>query len=83
MESWGVENPEHLATWARATVQRFEALGERLQAGQLSQVEGLGLQHQLTLVPQPEATLCVGFRRGLSADQMRDSMKKILATWIS
>jgi hypothetical protein len=82
-EAWGVENPEQLAGWTYETVKRFAALGERLQPGQLNQVEGLGLQNHITLVPQAEATLCVGFQRSLSPDQMRDSMKKILATWVS
>jgi CheY-like chemotaxis protein len=82
-ESWGVENPEPVAAWVREVLQRFEALGERLQAGNLNQMEGFGLQNHLTLVTQPDTTLCVGFQRQLAAEQMRNTMKKILATWVS
>jgi len=82
-ESWGVENPEQVAAWACELLQRFEVLGERMQAGNLSQVEGFGLQNHVALVPQPDVALCVGYQRHITAEQMRDTTKKILASWAS
>src|SRR5882724_6569691 len=37
----GLENPEHMAVWARQTLERLRGLGERLQLGPLDQVEAL------------------------------------------
>ena len=82
-DSWGVENPEQISKWVRQTMQRFRALGEGLQAGQLNQVEGLGLQCHVALVSKMGDDLCVGFHRSLSQDLVRTTMNKIAAKWAS
>ena len=46
---WGLENPQQVADWTRETLKNFQALGDRLQVGQLQQVLGLGRQHKVTL----------------------------------
>ena len=82
-ESWGAENPEQTSQWVRQTIKRFRALGESFQAGRLNQVEGLGPQCHVALVPRGETDLCVGFHRSLSQDLVRDTMSKIINQWAS
>ena len=82
-ESWGAENAEQIAQWVRQILQRFRALGDDLQAGQLNQLEGLGPQCHVALVSKADNDLCVGFHRSLSQDLVRVTMNKIAAKWAS
>src|SRR5213078_3535672 len=80
-DSWGAENPEQISQWVRQTLQRFRALGDDLQAGQLNQLEGLGPQCHVALVSKADNDLCVGFHRSLSQDLVRVTMSKIATKW--
>jgi CheY-like chemotaxis protein len=83
MEHWGSENPEQMGAWAQKTTQSFQALGEKLKAGQLNQAECLGPQRHVALVARGDKYLCVGFQRILNVDQIRDTMKQIITKWVS
>jgi CheY-like chemotaxis protein len=82
-ESLRAENPDQISQWVRQTMQRFRALGDGLQAGQLNQLEGLGPQCHVAVVSKADTDLCVGFHRSLSQDLVRDTMKKIASKWAS
>ena len=82
-ESWGLENPENIAAWARQTMQTFRSLGESLNAGQLNQFEGLGPQRHVAIASSAGHELGVGFHRSLSQALVRETFKKILAKWVS
>jgi CheY-like chemotaxis protein len=82
-ESRGLENPQPVADWSRQTLGLFRSLGERLQAGPLQQVEGLGSQSHVALAAREHADFCVGWEHDLSAGQIQESMKKLLALWVS
>ncbi len=62
---------------------QFRALGERLQAGPLQQLEGLGLQRNVALASDGTLDFCVGWEHDLTAGQIQESMKKVLALWVS
>jgi CheY-like chemotaxis protein len=79
----GLENPERMAAWARQSLDRFRLLGDRLGAGPLDQIEGLGPQRHVALACQGETEFCVGWKHSLASDQVRDMMKKLLALWAS
>lgn len=79
----GLENPEHVATWARQNLERFRTLGERLGAGPVEQIEGFGPQRHVALACQGETEFCVGWQHSLSPGQLRESMKKLLTLWAS
>ena len=81
--SWGLENSTPLATWTRQTQKRLRDLGEKLQAGDLKQVEGLGFQRHVGIASRGDTELCVGFRRTLSADQLYETLKNISIKWAS
>jgi CheY-like chemotaxis protein len=81
-EARGLENPDRLADWARQGVERFRTLGERLQAGPLEQIEGLGPHRHVVLAPANEDALCVGWRASLAPEEIRDRMRKVLALWV-
>ena len=77
----GLENPEHVATWARQGLERFRTLGDRWHAGPLEQIECLGPQRHVALATQAETEFCVGWKHTLTAGQIREMMKKVLALW--
>ena len=79
----GLENPERMAAWARESLKSFSALGDTLHAGELEQLEFRGPQRQVVVARQQEIDFCVGWKNTLSADQVRDSMKKVLGLWAS
>ena len=79
----GLENPQHMANWARQGLERFRALGERLHAGPLQQIEALGPQRHVALAVQADTEFCVGWKHSMSAGQVREMMKKVLALWAS
>ena len=82
-EAHGLENPEPMAVWGRQMMDRFTALGDRLRAGQLQQVECLGPQRHVGIMPRGEKEVCVGWHHTLSAGTIREKMKKILNRWAS
>ena len=83
LEHYGAENPEQVAAWTRQTLQSFGALGDKLHAGQLARLEGVGTQRHLAVAVQGDKILCGGFRNSLNLDEVRDTLKQMLATWVS
>ncbi len=82
-DSHGLENPRPLAEWSRQCLERFRSLGERLLAGRLQQMEGLGPKRHVALAPHQHLDFCVGWHRNLSAKEISESMKKVLTLWVS
>lgn len=80
-EARGLENPDRLASWSTQSFERFRALGDRLQAGPLEEIEGLGPHRHVALAIQGETQFCVGWRHSLAREEMRDRMRKVLALW--
>ena len=72
-----------MAAWARQGLERFRALGERLHAGPLQQIEALGPQRHVALAVQADTEFCVGWKHSMTATQVREMMKKVLALWAS
>jgi CheY-like chemotaxis protein len=79
----GLENPERMAKWSRQSQERFRALGDRLRAGPLEQIVGLGPQRHVALACQGETEFCVGWTHALTLGQILERMKKVLALWAS
>jgi CheY-like chemotaxis protein len=82
-EARGLENPEQVAHWTRQTLERLRGLGERLQAGPLAQAECLGPQRHVALAGCDGTEFCVGWRHSMTAEQVRQMMRKVLAVWAS
>lgn len=82
-EARGLENPERVAAWARQSLEGFRALGERLRAGPLEHIEALGPQRHVALACQGDTEFCVGWKLSLTATQIREMMKRVLALWAS
>jgi CheY-like chemotaxis protein len=82
-DSWGLENASPIADWTRQTQKRLRELGEKLQAGDLKQVQGLGLQRHVGIASRGDTELCVGFKRTLTADQLHETLKNISIKWAS
>jgi CheY-like chemotaxis protein len=83
-ESWGLENPRDVATWARAAHQRLRQLGEKVGAGPLAQASGFGLHWHWALSGNDQkGLLCAGFRRTMPKEKVEQTMKHIFTKWIS
>lgn len=79
--SRGLENPSSMSAWARKTLERFRAVGERLQAGPLQKMDALGPQRNVALAPQGNMDFCVGWRNSMAVPEIDESMKKVLGLW--
>jgi CheY-like chemotaxis protein len=84
VDSWSLENSTDLANWARDAHRRLAKLGEGLRAGEFAGAFGFGLQEHWALNAQElKGLLCVGFRRGLSQEQVEQTMKHVFDKWAS
>jgi CheY-like chemotaxis protein len=81
MKSWGLESPDHVAEWAQQALKEFAALGDKLNVGQLQQVTALSPANHVALADSVKGDLCVGFRSNLRSDEVRETMRNILAKW--
>jgi len=83
-ESWGLENAQEVAVWAREAQKRLQGLGEKLGAGPLAQVTGTGWQrHWAMSADEKKGLLCAGFRRTLAKEKVEQSMKHLFTKWVS
>jgi CheY-like chemotaxis protein len=81
-DSWGLENANEVAVWARAAHKRLRGLEEKIGGGELAQVTGFGLQRHWGLSARPhKGLLCAGFRRTLPKDKVEETMKHIFNKW--
>lgn len=79
--AYGLENPDQLAAWVRQTTEAFRNFGDQLKLGPLEHVEGLSSAGNLGVATVRDTTVCAGWRHNLSAAQVRERMKKLIATW--
>ena len=79
----GLENPERMAAWARTNLQRFRDLGDRLHAGPVAEIQGLGPQRHVSLASHGENDFCLGWKHSMSPEQVREMTKKVLILWAS
>ena len=77
----GVENAEALAAWADRVWAEGTALGEKIGAGPVERIEGLGMQGHLALARTSQGPLCASFEADLVAGQIRERMSQILKSW--
>ena len=78
-----VENPDVTLGWAKQTRERLKGIGNLLQAGSLGHVQGMGLQRHVTLSEHEKGTLCIGFRRDMTAEQVLQTTKQVFTKWVS
>jgi CheY-like chemotaxis protein len=81
IDHWAAENPEELAGWIHTTARAMRALGERLEAGELKRIEGLGPQRHIGVVCGGTNDLGVGFTRSAGLTAIRENLKQIEARW--
>ena len=79
--SWGLEAPDHVSAWARASLKSFNDLGENLRFGPVQQVTASNSDSHVALADSAKGELCVGFRPALGPEQVRATMRNILAKW--
>ena len=82
-DQWGCEDAEQIAAWLVETGAAFRDLGDRLEAGQLTDVETLGPQRHLAMLCVDQEFLGVGFTRSAGLPLIRETMKQIEHKWAS
>ena len=82
-DQWGCEDAEQIASWLVETGAAFRDLGERLEAGHLTDVETLGPQRHLAMLCVDQEFLGVGFTRSAALPLIRETMKQIEHKWAS
>jgi CheY-like chemotaxis protein len=83
VQSWGLEMPDQVSDWATDSLKAFAELGDALQAGPLQQVTAMSVQNHVAFADSVKGELCVGFRSTLRSDEVRESMRNILAKWLA
>ena len=82
-DHWAAENPEQMAAWVHNTTRALQTLGDKLEAGQLETLEGLGPQRHLAIISGDKDALGIGFTRSATLTHIRETMKQIEAKWAS
>lgn len=82
-EHWGAENADQMAAWIHQTTRSMRSLSDRLEAGQLEQIEAMGPQRHVAIISSDEQDLGVGFTRSATLAHIRETMKQIEAKWAS
>jgi CheY-like chemotaxis protein len=82
-QSWGLEFPDQVSEWATEALKSFAELGDHLQAGPLQQVTAMSASNHVAFADSVKGELCVGFRSSLKSDEVRESMRNILAKWLA
>jgi DNA-binding response OmpR family regulator len=80
-DQWGCEDAEQIAAWILETGGALRDLGDRLEAGQLTDLEALGPQRHLALLCGDREFLGVGFTRSALLPHVRETMKQIEHRW--
>jgi hypothetical protein len=83
VEHWGTEDPERMAHWIFNTTRTLRALGDKLETGELTDIETLGPQRHIAVLVGDDECLGVGFTRSALLPHIRETMKQIEAKWAS
>jgi hypothetical protein len=81
MEHWACEEPARMADWLQQTTQAMRGIGDLLDAGELTDIEGLGPQRHIAVLVGDDEFLGVGFTRSAMLPHIRETMKQIEAKW--
>jgi hypothetical protein len=78
-----VEKAQPTANWSRHMLERFGALGEKMNAGPLQEIDALGRRGHISLAPHAGLNFCVGWKREVEPDEIYKSTRKVVALWES
>ena len=81
IQQWACEEPTRVAAWIQQTTQAMRGLGDLLEAGELTDIEGLGPQRHIAILVGDDEFLGVGFTRSALLPHIRETMKQIEAKW--
>jgi CheY-like chemotaxis protein len=77
----GLEEPRRLAEWTREALNRFRALGDALNIGEVQLIDAQGTQRNIALGQCLENELCLGWKMDVPALEVREKTRRILTTW--
>ena len=83
VQSWGVETPGEVSDWTSAALKSFGDLGDKLNVGPLQQMTAMSTTNHVGFADSVKGEIAVGFKSNLRSDEVRESMRNILAKWVS
>ncbi len=72
-----------MAAWINQTTKAMRVLSDRLESGQVEQIEAMGPQRHVAIISSDVQDLGVGFTRSATLPHIREIMKQIEAKWAS
>jgi DNA-binding NarL/FixJ family response regulator len=82
-ETWGSQNADLQAKWARRAMELSRQLGERLEAGPLSHIAGTSAERNVLALTRENKLFLVGWPADKTDGQLLEKTKKIAASWDS
>jgi len=79
--SRGLEEPRRMAEWTREALNRFRALGDTLNIGDVQFIDAQGTQRNVGFGQCADFELCLGWRNDCPALEARERTRRILTTW--
>jgi CheY-like chemotaxis protein len=83
LKKWGLENPEPLANWIRATCGALQQFSEKFQFGPLESVDARSPQGHLRVIEQTASHIAIGMLPNISREEMELNTRKVLERWAS
>jgi CheY-like chemotaxis protein len=83
LKSYGLECADQISDWTQHSLRDFSELGDFLQVGPVQQITAMSTSNNVALADSKKGDLCVGFRSTLRSDEVRETMRNILAKWES
>jgi len=79
----GMQSTEKMTRWLGLATETARRLGERLEAGPLSHIEGQNLERRTLMLPAAGKVFVVGWPLEAPAEELLERSKQLIASWDS
>jgi hypothetical protein len=83
VEARGLANSERWAGWLGAAWRDLSQLGQRLRVGEVVELEAATRSSRLVSARKGDRQVSVGFRRSLSLEKARETLREVWEKWES
>jgi len=83
VEALGTQSVPRLAHWTRRALEISRRLGDHIEAGPLSHMDGSNLERQLLVLRREDKAFLIGWPPNVEAGPLFEKSKKLVASWDS